>query len=428
MSEVKLYEGPAPATPPAGVVTIYAKIDGKLYWKADDGTETPFYNPVLPGFVQTDGTTPLTANWDAGAFVITALRFASDVPTGTPPFAVASTTVVPNLNADLLDGLEATAFQPAGTYLTTNDIDTLAELNAIIVDATLGDSGDFATAAQGALADTALQTADVDPMAFVQTNLSASAEPTPTDDTNAGYSVGSSWWDTTNDLIYLCIDATATAAVWVQVGSGGGMTVTPVKTANYTAEPNEVVPVDTSGGAFTITLPAAGVLAPQDRVIIVDVGKACSTYACTIGRNSNTIDGVAEDFILDQNHGRWDGSYDTGDWSAHLIGVPEVININDFATGFGGVNAQTGTTYTFADSDLALLVTASNAAASAYDIPDGLAAVGETLNLLNIGAGTVTIAVPGTDTLGSTLNDVGTGKGVTIVKTAATTWWVVGGA
>jgi hypothetical protein len=179
MSEVKLYEGTAPATPPAGVVTIYAKIDGKLYWKADDGTETPFYNPVLPDFVRTDGAVPLTGNWDAGAFLITAERFQSDVATGTPPFAVASTTRVPNLNADKLDDFDAidfataaqgvladTATQPGDNistltndslYLAQSAIDTLAELNAIVTDATLGDAADFATAAQGALADTAVQ-------------------------------------------------------------------------------------------------------------------------------------------------------------------------------------------------------------------------------------------------------------------------------
>lgn len=38
----------------------------------------------------------------------------STVATGTPPFAVTSTTLVPNLNADLLDGLDSTVFAPPG--------------------------------------------------------------------------------------------------------------------------------------------------------------------------------------------------------------------------------------------------------------------------------------------------------------------------
>lgn len=56
-----------------------------------------------------DGSTPLTASWDVGAFTITALTFVSDVATGTSPFTVASTTVVTNLNADTVDGIEGTA-------------------------------------------------------------------------------------------------------------------------------------------------------------------------------------------------------------------------------------------------------------------------------------------------------------------------------
>ena len=45
--------------------------------------------------------------------------------------------------------------------LEDTDIDTLAKLNAIVADATLGDAGDFATAAQGLLADSAIQPEDV---------------------------------------------------------------------------------------------------------------------------------------------------------------------------------------------------------------------------------------------------------------------------
>ncbi len=55
-----------------------------------------------------DGTVPLTANWDVGAYTITALTFTSDQTTGTAPFIVASTTVVTNLNADQVDGKDST--------------------------------------------------------------------------------------------------------------------------------------------------------------------------------------------------------------------------------------------------------------------------------------------------------------------------------
>lgn len=63
-----------------------------------------------PDYLLKDGTRPLTANWDAGSFEIRAETLESDVATGTAPLTVASTTKVTNLNADLLDGLEAAAF------------------------------------------------------------------------------------------------------------------------------------------------------------------------------------------------------------------------------------------------------------------------------------------------------------------------------
>jgi hypothetical protein len=108
-------------------------------------------------------------------------------------------------------------------------------------------------------------------------------------------------------------------------GGGGGMTVTTVKTANYTAAENEVVPVDSSGGtAFTITMPASA--SAQSRVIVIDVGKACGTYPVTLGRNSQTFDGVAEDFVIDQDNGRVDAVSDgAGDFSTHLVGTPNLV-------------------------------------------------------------------------------------------------------
>lgn len=44
--------------------------------------------------------------------------------------------------------------------------------------------------------------------------LDATTAPTATDDTNDGYAVGSLWIDVTNDVLYVCVDATATAAIW----------------------------------------------------------------------------------------------------------------------------------------------------------------------------------------------------------------------
>ncbi len=65
-------------------------------------------------FVRVDGSQALTANWDMGAYTIRGTQFISDIAIGTAPLVVTSTTVVANLNADLLDGNEAAAFALAG--------------------------------------------------------------------------------------------------------------------------------------------------------------------------------------------------------------------------------------------------------------------------------------------------------------------------
>ena len=58
---------------------------------------------------------------DVGAYEVRALKFESDQATGTAPLTVASTTVVTNLNADLLDGVQGAAYsQITGTETLTN--------------------------------------------------------------------------------------------------------------------------------------------------------------------------------------------------------------------------------------------------------------------------------------------------------------------
>ena len=54
-------------------------------------------------------------------------------------------------------------------------------------------------------------------------NIAATAPPTATDDVNAGYTVGSHWIDTTNDEAYICVDSTASAAVWEKVTTHTGL-------------------------------------------------------------------------------------------------------------------------------------------------------------------------------------------------------------
>lgn len=78
----------------------------------------------------------------------------------------------------------------------------------------------------------------------VKTNIAASGAPTTTDDSAAGYAVGSRWVDTTADKEYVCLDATATAAVWTETTSqGAGDVVGPAS-----ATDNAVARFDSTTG------------------------------------------------------------------------------------------------------------------------------------------------------------------------------------
>jgi len=58
----------------------------------------------------------------------------------------------------------------------------------------------------------------------LQDNLLAVVGPTSSSDSSLGYSVGSLWVDVVARQIYFCADASVGAAVWRQIGAGGGVT------------------------------------------------------------------------------------------------------------------------------------------------------------------------------------------------------------
>ena len=104
-----LVDGSRSFTNPVGGVTptTSAHLTTKGYVDGlDHGVFSGLSDDDHTQYLLADGTRELSADWDAGSFKITAETFESDIATGTAPLAVASTTLVNNLNADLLDGNE----------------------------------------------------------------------------------------------------------------------------------------------------------------------------------------------------------------------------------------------------------------------------------------------------------------------------------
>ena len=117
-----------------------------------------------------------------------------------------------------------------------------------------------------------------------------------------------------------------------------------VKTANYTASANEGVIANTSGGAFTVTLPASP--STGDQVVIAD-GADWSTNNLTVGRNGSTIDGTAEDLVCDLEGVSIQFVYDGSTWEVYALAASST-NTTDFLT-----TSDIGSTVQAYDADTA---------------------------------------------------------------------------
>ena len=399
----------APPTPAAGYVVFYAKADSLLYFKDSTGAEFPV-KPIGGGTgdLSSSGTVPLVADWDVGAFKITAAQLESDVISGTAPFIVASTTLVTNLNSEMVGGTTLAGIQtlidtavvglfddkgnydastntpdldtaPAGvkkgdvytvsvagvfftatvevgdvlralqdnptalghwaivqTNLDAPSVKTMYESNAntnAYTDAAVSTvaaavvDGDF-SAVEGFMRKTGVGAYEA-----VKSNLTAIVAPTINEDSGDGYAVGSMWVDVTGDKIYFCLDASVGAAVWQEVGAGGGGgsgVFGKYVTAADTAVAGQRTFVDSST-AYTINLPAA----PVAGDLITFMHKSGSpSNLITIGRNGNTIDGVALDSSVSSNSKiglfMWDGTAMTwrSFWSAPQLDSPSGSGLN----------------------------------------------------------------------------------------------------
>ncbi|MCK4447773.1 MAG: hypothetical protein KAW56_11930 [Candidatus Marinimicrobia bacterium] len=94
----------------------------------------------------------------------------------------------------------------------------------------------------------------------LKVKLNGTAAPSAaTDDITLGYTVGSRWFDVTNDKEYVCLDNTDGAAVWTETTqSGGGGTFTGLSDtpANYTGQAGKYTKVNAGETALEFGTPA----------------------------------------------------------------------------------------------------------------------------------------------------------------------------
>ena len=92
------------------------------------------------------------------------------------------------------------------------------------------------------------------------------------------------------------ISGSGTSAVGTLTFGAAGTSWQAVKTANYTASAGQGVFANTSGGAWTLTLPASPSIG--DEVSFIDYAGTFDTNNLTIGRNSSKINGAESDLTI----------------------------------------------------------------------------------------------------------------------------------
>ena len=140
---------------------------------------------------------------------------------------------------------------------------------------------------------------------------------------------------------------TSNGTGWVsQAPTGGGGISYVVKTSTYTTQDKEGVLADTTGGAFTVTLPATPAAGAQ--VVVADAGASWATNNLTVGRNGSTIGGLAQDLVCDITGASVQLVYDGSTWEVYA----QIGGNGGTAVTLDGVQTLTNKTIAFGSNTL----------------------------------------------------------------------------
>jgi len=251
-----------------------------------------------------------------------------------------------------------------------------------------------------------------------QNNFVATTNPTPTDDTSAGYSIGSVWVNVTEDIIWICVDATAATAIWDGAGS----------TRMYrhaTTDPDagfRAYAATNTGKAYLELVESANpiTLWPNTAGFRIDYD-GVDNYL-RIKTAESTVETTRLSVV------RSTGQVSFENYSFPTAAPTQIQRLaNDGAGALEwslNVNYQSGTSYTIQASDHDKHIIFTNGAAIAVTLPNSLADY-FTCSIIQAGAGVPTV----TPTSPDTINGAGTGvapsgqyKALFLAQHIAATW------
>jgi hypothetical protein len=195
---------------------------------------------------------------------------------------------------------------------------------------------------------------------------------------------------------------TSNGSAWTSSAPAPGGIDYVVKTANYTTQNNEGVLADTSGGAFTVTLPAAP--SAGDQCIVADAGANFGTNNLTVGRNGSTIGGLAENLVLDITGVSVQLVYDGTTWEVYA----QIGGNGGTAVTLDGVQTLTNKTISGSSNTLTNISLATAVTGTLPVANGGTGATTLTANNVVLGNGTSAPLFVAPSTSGNVLTSDGT--------------------
>jgi len=129
---------------------------------------------------------------------------------------------------------------------------------------------------------------------IITDNLTAIIDPTISDDDTLGYSARSLWLNTARLTGWICFNAVTGGAVWKQVSGILPTAIRTIVSSATTTDFDQVLIVDATSGAVTVTLPTATAISGT----VLDIKKSdSSTNTVTLDGDGANVDGAGT-FVL----------------------------------------------------------------------------------------------------------------------------------